>query len=388
MNPVPVIDLFAGPGGLGEGFSSLFEGNKPYFKIVLSIEKEPNAHSTLELRSFFRQFGHKEVPEDYYRFLRQEISRDELFHNYPEQAVKAQSEAKLATLGGTDATQVDEWIHEALHGDRREWVLIGGPPCQAYSLAGRSRNKGKIGYEPAKDTRHYLYKEYLRIITQHWPSVFVMENVKGLLSSRIDGQRLFDKIYEDLENPGRATESEERYRYRIYSLVESSNPILGANNVFTIKSENYGIPQARHRVILLGVRDSIEFENLTPETLQPEGGCVTAWDVIADLPKIRSGLSSQSNGISWIETINELKQSRWFHDLDDQEKKKIDESLAKLNKTVKSIPELGAIYMRSATNTPSKLRDWYVDEKLKGDSFGIELSKVNGIESEKSLVIH
>lgn len=107
MNPVPVIDLFAGPGGLGEGFSSLFEGDMPYFKTVLSIEKEPNAHSTLELRSFFRQFGPKEAPEDYYRFLRQEISREELFHNYPEQAAKARSEAKLATLGGIAATQVD-----------------------------------------------------------------------------------------------------------------------------------------------------------------------------------------------------------------------------------------------------------------------------------------
>ena len=161
MNPVPVIDMFAGPGGLGEGFSSLSENNIPRFKIVLSIEKEPNAHSTLELRSFFRQFPRNEVPLDYYRFLRQEISREALFNNFPVEAAKAQFEAKLATLGGTDAAQVDEWINEALPGDSKEWVLIGGLPCQAYSLAGRSRNKGIIGYEPSKDTRHYLYREYL-----------------------------------------------------------------------------------------------------------------------------------------------------------------------------------------------------------------------------------
>jgi DNA (cytosine-5)-methyltransferase 1 len=212
MSSVPVIDLFAGPGGLGEGFSFLYEGDMPYFKIVLSIEKDSNAHSTLELRSFFRQFYPKEVPEDYYRFLRQEISRSELFDKYPEQAEKARSEAKLATLGGTDVTLVDQWIQEALHGDRKKWVLIGGPSCQAYSLAGRSRNKGKRGYEPAEDERHYLYREYLRIISKHWPSVFGMENVKGLLSAQVDGQRLFDKIYEDLENPGKATESEEKHR--------------------------------------------------------------------------------------------------------------------------------------------------------------------------------
>jgi DNA (cytosine-5)-methyltransferase 1 len=366
MNPVPVIDLFAGPGGLGEGFSSLFEGNLPCFKIALSIEKEPNAHLTLELRSFFRQFAPKKVPEDYYRFLRQEISREALFYNYPEQAAKARSEAKLATLGGIDATQVDEWIHEALQENRKEWVLIGGPPCQAYSLAGRSRNKGKRGYEPANDTRHYLYREYLRIISQHWPSVFVMENVKGLLSSKIDGQRLFNKIYEDLQNPGKATESEERYRYRIYSLVESSNPILGVDNVFTIKSETYGIPQARHRVILLGVRDSVEFENLTPKTLQPENEYITTWDVIADLPKIRSGLTSQVNGKAWVETICDVRNTTWYHDLSELEKEKIDETLTKLNETVSSMPKLGSIYMKPATCILSKLREWYVDEKLEG----------------------
>lgn len=366
MNQIPVIDLFAGPGGLGEGFSSIIEGNMPHFKIVLSIEKEHNAHSTLELRSFLRQFGHKEVPEDYYRFLRQEISREDLFHNFPDQAANARFEAKLATLGETDAFKVDEWINEALHGYKNEWVLIGGPPCQAYSLAGRSRNKGIKGYELANDTRHSLYKEYLRIISKHWPSVFVMENVKGLLSTKIEGQKLFDKIYDDLENPGKATESEERYRYRIYSLVDSSDPQLGANNVFTIKCENYGIPQARHRVILLGVRDSDEFENLTPETLQPEDEDVTTWDVIADLPRIRSGLSSQSNGKSWVETISELTKSTWFNDLREQEKKQIDESLAKLNQTVKSMPELGSIFMRSETNPPSKLGYWYVDDRLDG----------------------
>ncbi len=366
MNPVPVIDLFAGPGGLGEGFSSQYDGSMPCFKIVLSIEKDPNAHSTLELRSFFRQFRPKEVPGDYYRCLRQEISRDDLFQKYPDEVAKARSEAKLATLGKIDATQVDQWICEALKGNKNEWILIGGPPCQAYSLAGRSRNKGISGYKPANDDRHYLYKEYLRIISKHWPSVFVMENVKGLLSSRVDGQRVFENIFNDLENPGKATESEERYHYRIYSLVESSDSNLGANNKFTIKCEHYGIPQARHRVILLGIRDSVEFVNLNPETLHPADDYVTTWDVIADLPGIRSGLTSRNSSKSWVETIGDVRKSNWFHGLCELEKRKIDETLAKLNETVKSMPELGSIFMRSATNPASKLRDWYVDDRLEG----------------------
>ncbi len=70
---IPVIDLFAGPGGLGEGFSSLRdEGGKPLFRVRLSVEKDAHAHKTLELRSFFRQFPDGEVPEEYYRYIRGE----------------------------------------------------------------------------------------------------------------------------------------------------------------------------------------------------------------------------------------------------------------------------------------------------------------------------
>lgn len=124
MTTVPVIDLFAGPGGLGEGFSSLYENGMPCFKIVLSIEKETNAHSTLELRSFFRQFRQKEVPKDYYRYLKQEISREDLFLKFPEEAEKARSEAKLATLGRTDENQVDQWIREALRSNKDELGFV------------------------------------------------------------------------------------------------------------------------------------------------------------------------------------------------------------------------------------------------------------------------
>jgi DNA (cytosine-5)-methyltransferase 1 len=76
--PIPVIDIFAGPGGLGEGFSSLKDENgNPVFKLCLSIEKDPGAHKTLELRSFFRKFPHGEAPGEYYRYIcGGEITRD------------------------------------------------------------------------------------------------------------------------------------------------------------------------------------------------------------------------------------------------------------------------------------------------------------------------
>ena len=68
--PIPVVDLFAGPGGLGEGFSSLGNGEKPSFQICLSIEKDSVARSTLELRSFFREFPEGKAPDEYYEYLR------------------------------------------------------------------------------------------------------------------------------------------------------------------------------------------------------------------------------------------------------------------------------------------------------------------------------
>lgn len=82
-NRIPVIDLFAGPGGLAEGFSAFPAGIEKAFGISLSIEKDPYAHSTLELRAFYRQFSGDKIPDDYYAYLRREITRTELFNAYP-----------------------------------------------------------------------------------------------------------------------------------------------------------------------------------------------------------------------------------------------------------------------------------------------------------------
>jgi len=89
--PIDIIDLFAGPGGLGEGFSQLKRDGKSLFKIGISIEKEKFAHETLLLRSFFRQFD--KVPDQYYEYLRNEISKEELFAIFPQEYSIAEREA-------------------------------------------------------------------------------------------------------------------------------------------------------------------------------------------------------------------------------------------------------------------------------------------------------
>lgn len=130
QSPIPVIDLFAGPGGLGEGFSSIVdEKGNPRFALRVSIEKDPVAHRTLSLRALFRSFRKGAVPDCYYDYVRGDISREELFTHpsIPEEARLAASEAKNAELGKSPHEEIDNWIEEALH-ESKEWILIGGPP--------------------------------------------------------------------------------------------------------------------------------------------------------------------------------------------------------------------------------------------------------------------
>jgi DNA (cytosine-5)-methyltransferase 1 len=300
--PIPIIDLFAGPGGLGEGFSRWrYRDGRPAFKIRLSIEMDPFAHRTLLLRSFYRQFDPANVPASYYQYLRGEISRSELEQMFKPQFAAASEEAWQATLGKTDPEEVSLKIVSALGRDREDWLLIGGPPCQAYSLVGRSRMVGRMGREEfEKDHRHFLYREYLRIIAKHQPSVFVMENVKGLLSAKIGGQPMFPLIRADLQDPLRVfpklrpMSRRKDLNYTLFSVVVPRD-LAGdfQPSDFVVRAEDYGIPQARHRVIILGVRDSTTHH---PGQLQPDR-TASVRDVIGDLPPLRSRLSSRESAM-------------------------------------------------------------------------------------------
>lgn len=312
---ISVIDLFAGPGGLAEGFSSFQDGDNRVFRVGLSIEKDPYAHSTLELRSFYRQFPKDKIPDDYYAYLRREISRAELYEAHPNQAEAARGEAWRVELGSENvsASEIDCKIRKTLNGSEK-WVLIGGPPCQAYSTVGRSRNKGNSKYVASEDKRHFLYREYLQIIARHWPPVFVMENVKGILSAQVNGSKIFDHILADLHNPFAALEDDglaamSSHKYRIYSLTEEvSYPPRDfqtrfSSTDFLVMSERYGVPQARHRVILIGVRE--DYDLAKPMLLSPRGELANAASVLDDLPKLRSGLSREED------TFDRWKEKVW-----------------------------------------------------------------------------
>jgi len=122
MKKIPVIDLFAGPGGLAEGFSSIIKERQRVFDIKLSIEKEESAHKTLELRSFCRQFPKDKLPEEYYAVLKEtdlknrEEKKRQLFEKFDKEYATAKKEAWLAELGNKNypPSQVDQRIKDAL----------------------------------------------------------------------------------------------------------------------------------------------------------------------------------------------------------------------------------------------------------------------------------
>src|SRR5262245_8272445 len=319
--PIPVVDIFAGPGGLSEGFASLTcPQHGQAFRICISIEKDVDAHRTLLLRSFFRQFARENVPDEYYQYLRGEIDRNTLFENYPEEMAKAEAEACQLELGKDTREEARRRIEEA-KGVADIWVLIGGPPCQAYSIAGRSRMRGKKAADKKKfeeDERHYLYREYLRIIAHHWPAAFVMENVKGLLSSKIRDEKIFYRMLDDLEAPADAvaeydsvSKGGRSFKYRIFSLVKPAGLIDDLDPEDTIiKSEDYGIPQARHRVILLGIRSDLLPMTLDILRTKPE---VPVYKAISGLPKLRSGLNRvKDSPEAWLKTLCSVTGRKWL----------------------------------------------------------------------------
>lgn len=364
---LPVIDLFAGPGGLGEGFSSIAraDGTRA-FKIKLSIEKDVHAHRTLELRAFFRVFPVGEAPAEYYDYLARRTTREELFGQHREAAAKAGNEAWLAELGKSTTTdsEVDERIRAAL-GSRRNWVLIGGPPCQAYSLVGRSRVIGREGREKFEtDEKHTLYRHYLRILAVHRPPVFVMENVKGLLSAKLKEEHIFDRILADLANPAAAMPeaTAEDLEYQLMPLSVRNDDPTGSYEPedFVVCAEKHGIPQARHRIIILGIRSDFGGEPGLLQTVNP----VTVKQAIGDLPRLRSGLSKEIDSLAaWRHAILAMEQTAWMRNgaLDNELRLSLQSALTRVAAGV----DRGAEFVPRFT-LPDCHFSWFFDARLGG----------------------
>jgi DNA (cytosine-5)-methyltransferase 1 len=254
-----IVDLFAGPGGLGEGFASFVrDGHRP-FRIGISVEKETSAHRTLTLRAFLREHGtrHDCLPSQFIDFHTGQIAEPDWSDVDAEAWQHTIDEARALELGtGAATTAIDGAIAMLKH-KYDDTILIGGPPCQAYSLVGRVRSRGKVGYVPEDDARHYLFREYIRVLDKLRPAAFVMENVKGMLSSTVESRLVFEMLMEDLSSLG--TGHAHHYKLRAVrvedgkaSLQEAAKP-----SDFIVRAEAFGVPQRRHRVIIVGIRSDL-----------------------------------------------------------------------------------------------------------------------------------
>jgi len=300
------------------------------FKIAMSVEKEPNAHKTLTRRAFYRQLKDKAPYYDYIRSDKgsKEAKLEELKLRFPKEWKAAFEETLEAphALGnsnifkmlkdGIPLTESDyqettteqktinakiQKIKDNLGDDKL--IVIGGPPCQAYSTMGRGRRQGIEGYNQDHDERFFLYAEYANAIKLAEPDFFVMENVSGIGSAKlVDGTPIFNQIISRLEYLDSHPLETSKKKYHIFSFVKPRYEFKGSSESpiekdYLIKAVEFGVPQERERVILLGVKDE-HLENF-------DGGFVMSSksapnspsleETIGGLPKIRSYISSRKD---------------------------------------------------------------------------------------------
>lgn len=243
------LDIFAGAGGLSEGF--LRAGYKP----VAHIEMDEAACYTLKTRLAYRWLSEHQQTATYMRYLKREINRQEFYATVPEQLLKSVLNYEISKDNLKEIfQQVDRFL-----GKKSVDLIVGGPPCQAYSLIGRARD----GNNMVGDKRNYLYILYAEFLRKYQPRYFVFENVTGLLSARdVDGELYFDKMCKLFEECGYSIECKK------------------------LNARDYGVLQNRSRIILIGKHGQYrDFYPHIPKIIHT----YTVKEIFKDLPRIKAG---------------------------------------------------------------------------------------------------
>lgn len=246
---INTIDLFSGCGGMTDGF--LQEG---HYKTLACVEWEKPMCITLANR-LSKKWGYQDTDKTVIQF---DIQRtEELFSGFNDKA-----------YGKSDGL-------DAIVANRKVDMIIGGPPCQAYSVAGRIRDVDGM----KNDYRNYLFESYIKVVKHYQPDYFVFENVVGLLSAAPDGSPIKHKIYQSFKDAGYRVISD--FKEAMYDVAD------------------FGVPQHRKRIIILGVRektfinDGIDncetvlkdfYVNIFPKYRVQKWSTVR--DAIGDLPKL------------------------------------------------------------------------------------------------------
>ncbi|MDG6249410.1 MAG: DNA cytosine methyltransferase [Methanocalculus sp.] len=248
-----VLDMFAGAGGLTEGFS------RHNFNIISHIEMNAHAAQTLETRALYHNLAAKGHLDIYYHYYNQDITRDEFLKECESLGIHDTGVINRELSPSTEDFII-QMVYDRLYELGREEVdvIIGGPPCQAYSLIGRGRDPNKMRNDP----RNHLYLHYLRFIHEFKPEIFVFENVPGLISARKG------EIYTD-------------FLRRVDQLGYNTHP-----EPRILNARNFGVLQDRKRIIFIGWKKEHDFEYPDFET---KDNPHQVWDVLKDLPELEPG---------------------------------------------------------------------------------------------------
>jgi DNA (cytosine-5)-methyltransferase 1 len=243
------IDLFSGAGGLSEGFI------RAGFNPVAHVEIEKAACNTLTTRTAYHYLKKSGNFQPYIDYIQNKITRAELYSLIP----KNQKESVInMSIGSKNNLIIFDKI-DSLKGGKPIDLIIGGPPCQAYSVVGRSRDENRM----QGDSRNYLFKEYARFLEYYQPKYFVFENVIGLLSAKTkNGDSYLQMMLDLFEDKGYYTE---------YKVLEA---------------KNFGVLQNRKRVILIGKKNGEK--GFYPEFEKVETN-VTVSEIFMDLPELTAG---------------------------------------------------------------------------------------------------
>lgn len=264
-----VIDLFAGAGGLSEGF------RRNNFDIVAHVEMDKDAAFTLKTREAFYYCKNNNKMPLYIDYINKKITRDEFYKNIPNQILN-----KVINEEISDETidNIFDKIDSLLDGESVKGI-IGGPPCQAYSIAGRSRKK-----DMANDPRNYLYLHYLKFLKKYKPDFFVFENVQGILSAK--NGTIFEDIQKKMKKIGYTID---------YKLLDSND---------------FGVVQHRKRIIIIGYKKELNKKYPQFEIFKNK---YTIKDLFEDLPKIKAGEINNnyiSNPTNCLVDLN-IRQLNW-----------------------------------------------------------------------------
>ena len=246
MSKYNIIDLFSGCGGLLDGF---LQTGKYY--PVASVEWEKRPAETL-VKRLEDKWNIADAKDSVIRFDIQRV--DELFNGF--------DDIKYGKHDGL----------EKLIKNKKVDFIIGGPPCQAYSVAGRKKEKKNM----KEDYRNYLFEYYLEIVSRIQPKLFVFENVPGMLSAMPDGTPIIDLIKRDIESKG-------------YEIIDDIKKYA------VLDASDFNVPQTRKRVILIGVNKKyFKNKDIQKELLKfytkilpkyKSKRKVTVEEAIGDLPK-------------------------------------------------------------------------------------------------------